>query len=306
MSGMQVVVTGGGGFIGSRLALALARAGHAVTACYRNRLAPGLRGAAGITLLRGDLSEGLVLPDRFDVLVHCASEIPGLCPDPAHLTQSNLGAMAHVCRSVCRAGARTVINLSSISAYGRINVPEVEELLPSNDPDPYGLTKLRGEEALAALAEAESGLSGLSIRLPGVVGRGSHHNFLSTVIARIVARQPVQAVNPEALFNNIVYVEDLARFVAGWLAAPVPGHVITNIAACDPLPIRTVIELLYEGIGRRPDVTFRTGGKSPFLISLDRVRSLGYQPSTVAESLRAFADDVLSDAEVRHKLAARG
>jgi hypothetical protein len=51
--------------------------------------------------------------------------------------------------------------------------------------------------------------------------------------------------------------------------------------------------LLFTLTGRPERVVFESGGKKPFLISLERAITLGYRPSTVKASLEAFVRDCL-------------
>jgi UDP-glucose 4-epimerase len=236
------------------------------------------------------------LPGSFDALVHCAAEIPDLCADPEKLYRSNVMAAERLFATAEKASARTIVNLSSMSVYGRISVPEVFEDLPPDSPDSYGLSKIEAEHRLEHVCASASAISGLSIRLPGTVGRGSHHNFLSNVMVHILDDQPVTARNPDALFNNVVYVEDLAAFITRWIEEPSVGYRVTNIASREPIPMREVIESLYRIAGRSSRLSFVPGGKPSFLISLDRALSLGYRPPTVRESLAAFAGDVMGAA----------
>jgi nucleoside-diphosphate-sugar epimerase len=289
----HVVVTGAGGFIGGFVAHRLVQRGFTVTAITR-RASPQSLGH--LTYRHADLTRPDALPERFDAVVHCAAETPARCPDPAALYASNVGAMRQVCERALQAKARAVLFTSSMSAYGTISVPVVTEDTPPEDPDPYGRSKLEGERMLAEAVER--GLpSALAIRLPGTVGRGSHDNFLSHALARILAGEAVTACHKDALFNNIVYVGDLADFLAEWIASPRPGYAVTNIGACDPIRIGDLFSLLFAHTGKPEQITFSEDGKAPFQISLEHVIRLGYRPTTVRDSVAAFVRDCLPDGE---------
>jgi nucleoside-diphosphate-sugar epimerase len=101
----------------------------------------------------------------------------------------------------------------------------------------------------------------------------------------------VKGRNPDSLFNNIVYVGDLAAFLHAWTVGPRPGYAVTNLGASAPLQMREVLSLLFAFSGRDERVVFEPGGKKPFLISLDRALSLGYRPSTVRASMESFVRD---------------
>src|SRR4029079_5244300 len=105
-----------------------------------------------------------------------------------------------------------------------------------------------GERMLAAFAD-ETGARTLSMRLPGEVGEGSHDNFLSTIIAAIIAKRPIVARNPASLFNNIVHIDDLVGFFGTLCESLEPGHGVPTIAAEEPMPITAVITDLCDACG---------------------------------------------------------
>ena len=116
-----------------------------------------------------------------------------------------------------------------------------------------------------------------------------------TRLSGLLAGDAVTARHRDALFNNIVYVGDLADFFAALIAYPRPGYSVTNIAACDPIRIGDLFSLLFAHAGKPEQITFSEDGKAPFQISLDHVTTLGYRPATVRDSVAAFVRDCVSD-----------
>jgi len=287
----HIVVTGAGGFVGNFLARWLAKHDVRVTALKRQPETSSHM--ANLTWRQGDLTQPDVLPVAFDCLVHCAAEIPARCPNPALLYERNILAAESTFRQAAAAGARNIVFLSSMSAYGTISVPVVEETTLPDNPDSYGRAKLDTERHLEEMVS--KGLpSALSIRLPGTVGRGSHHNFLSDVMQRILRDETVTVRNPEALFNNIVYVGDLAGFLRHWVDMPRPGYVLTNLAASEPLTVGEVVSLLFRYAGKPEQIRFEVSGKQPFLISTERAISLGYAAPSVEASISAMVRDCIA------------
>jgi len=283
----HVVVTGAGGFVGGFVAPWLAARGYDVTAISRR---PVVEVLPRLTWREANLRLPESLPRRFDALIHCAAETPERCPEPGNLYRRNIDISQSVFDQALEARARAVIFLSSMSAYGMIAVPVVTEDTPPQDLDPYGRAK-RDSESLLQSCVARGLRSGLTIRLPGTVGKGSHDNFLSVALHRVLSGEPVKGRNPESLFNNIVYVGDLAAFLGTWITNPEPGYAVTNLAATEPLRMLEVLALLFAFCRREERIVFEPGGKKPFLISLDRALSLGYCPSTVKASVESFVRD---------------
>jgi nucleoside-diphosphate-sugar epimerase len=189
------------------------------------------------------------------------------------------------------AGARAVVFLSSMSVYGHVRESVVTEATAIDSPDVYGQSKLAGEQCLAELADRRQNVAALALRLPAVVGRGARHNFLADTLAGIMAGAVVQARNPDAPFNNVVHVADLADFIRSYCEALPSGFRLGNIAASEALKIREVIGLLFRRSGRSERVNYVNTGKAPFTISLEGVRALGYRPRSVRDTLTAFVDD---------------
>jgi nucleoside-diphosphate-sugar epimerase len=166
--------------------------------------------------------------------------------------------------------------------------------IPSKVPDETELMrinregKLASESELAQLCRAHSSLRALSIRLPGVVGPGSHDNFLSDTMAVLAAGGTATVRNPDALFNNVVHIDDLAVFVEALLATLPCGHQVTTIAATDALRVREVVGLLQTAAGPGAAVYYRQEGHS-FLISSDHAQTLGYHAATVRDAVERFA-----------------
>lgn len=287
---LHVVVTGAGGFIGGFVARRLAARGYKVTAILRRPAKPGPEVLSRLTWREADLRSSGSLPPRFDALIHCAAETPERCPEPVNLYHRNLDLSRSVFDQALEGRAHVAVFLSSMSAYGTITAPVVTEDTPPLDLDPYGRAK-RDSESLLETCVARGLRSGLTIRLPGIVGKGSHDNFLSVALARVLSGEVVKGRNPDSPFNNIVYVGDLAAFLSGWIENPAPGYAVTNLAATEPLPMREVLAQLLASCGREAQLIFEPGGRKPFLISLDRALSLGYRPSTVKASIESFVRD---------------
>jgi nucleoside-diphosphate-sugar epimerase len=281
-------VSGAGGFVGRHIALAMVRGGHDVVALVRRNWPAALAQQQNLRVERADLVEGRLPEGSFDVVVHCAAAIPNAVSNEQELMRINVESTRRLCEHAVGVGVNTIIFCSSMAVYGRITVEVVDPDTPINDPNVYGRSKLAGERLLADLCQTQPGLRVLSIRLPGVVGVGSHHNFLSDTIVRLFAGCGVGIRNPDALFNNAVHVEDLADFVTIALRTLSSGNRVTTIAAANPLSIRQVVEILHIAAGGRGTIRYRREGHS-FLISSEDAQTLGYQPAAMRDVVRRFA-----------------
>jgi nucleoside-diphosphate-sugar epimerase len=287
---VRILISGAGGFVGGHLALAMARGGHDVVALVRRVLRADLDGPMDVQIEQADLAvETEALPaGPFDAVIHCAAAIPSTVPDEAELTRINVEGSCRLFKHAVKSGAGIIVFCSSMAVYGRVVADVVDPDTPIDRPGTYGRSKLESERMLAELSHAHFGLRALSIRLPGVVGPGSHHNFLSDAMERLAAGERISVRNPEAPFNNVVHIDDLAHFIDTLFKTLPPGNRVTTVAAIDPLPVRDVVGMLQEAAGRAGEVRYRREGHS-FLISSEHARSLGYRPPTVRDAVERFA-----------------
>lgn len=292
---MRVLISGAGGFVGRHLAVAMARDRHDVVALVR-RTRPAILGQhKSLSVESADLAGAEPLPAApFDAVIHCAAAIPATVPDETELVRINVDGSRRLFEHAVRAGAGTLIFCSSMSVYGRIEDDVVDPGTSVREPNAYGRSKLECERLLAELSRAHAGFGAVSIRLPGVVGLGSHDNFLSDTMARLRAGEAVVARNPDALFNSIVHIDDLSRFVSALLGSLPCGHRAITIGAGSPLPIRDIVGLLEAAAGRIDAVSYEHGGHS-FLISSEHAKSLGYRPASVRDSVLRFAREQVSE-----------
>jgi nucleoside-diphosphate-sugar epimerase len=286
---VRVLISGAGGFVGRHFAMAMARERHDVVALVRRNWPAILDQQQGLAIKRADLARTEPLPTgHFDAIMHCAAAIPANVSGEAELFRINVEGSRHLFEHAVHAGAAMIIFCSSMAVYGRIEDDVVDADTPVCEPNAYGRSKLVCEDLLAELCRTHSGLCALSIRLPGVVGPGSHDNFLSDTMARLAAGEAVVVRNPDASFNNVVHIDSLAHFACALLGSLPPGHRAITIGAENPLPIREVVSIMQAAVGLTGAVRYEHGGH-PFLISNEHARSLGYRPASVRESVDRFA-----------------
>jgi nucleoside-diphosphate-sugar epimerase len=287
---VRVLISGAGGFVGRHLALAMACSGHDVVALVRRAPPAEIGQHERIRITRADLAltHQALPPGPFDALIHCAAAIPSAIPDETELTRINLEGSRRLFEHAVKSGVSVIVFCSSMAVYGRVVADVIGPDSPVNAPGTYGRSKLASENELAELCRMHTGLRALSIRLPGVVGPGSHDNFLSDTAAVLAAGGTANVRNPDALFNNVVHVDNLALFVEALLSTIPRGHRVTTIAAADTLPVRQVVALLRTAAGPGAAVRYRHEGHS-FLISSEHARTLGYRPATVRDAVERFA-----------------
>jgi UDP-glucuronate 4-epimerase len=160
---MNVLVTGGAGFIGSHLVERLLREGHQVVcldnfddfydpALKRRNLAPSLQDRA-FRLVEGDLRhegalEKIFASGKIEGVAHLAARA-GVRPsvqNPALYADVNIRGTIHLLEACRESGVRRFLFASSSSVYGNSSRVPFSEDDPVNHPiSPYAATKKAGE-----------------------------------------------------------------------------------------------------------------------------------------------------------------
>jgi nucleoside-diphosphate-sugar epimerase len=202
------------------------------------------------------------------------------------MVRDNAAATARLIAHAEAAGARTVIYFSSLSVYGEITGPAVDESTPVHNPDVYGMTKCLGE---AMLRESAS-LRSFSIRLPGVLGPGSVRNWLTSVLAAARAGRRISIYNPDAPFNNACHINDLTDFIGELLEAGWSGHEAVTVGAAGMTTVRRAVQIIVNTLGSTSTIETR-GGPPGFTISSDKACAFGYRPMQIEALITRFADE---------------
>jgi len=172
---MHLLVTGGAGYIGSHMVKALVRAGHRVCAFdnLENGHADAVRGA---TLVQGDLRRRedigeLLAREAFDAVLHFAAYcyVGESVREPAKYYGNNFGGTLNLIEAMRSAGVRRLVFSSTCATYGDpVRLP-MDETHPQQPVNPYGMSKLASERAMADYGRAY-GLRAVALRYFNAAG----------------------------------------------------------------------------------------------------------------------------------------
>ncbi len=173
---MKVLVTGGAGYIGSNMVLALLDAGHEPViiddfSTGHERLVP-----AGVPVFRGNIADNAVTDAVFgahkiDVVAHFAASIvvPESVENPIKYYLNNTISSARLIAACIEHGIKKFIFSSTAAVYGNQDHSPIDESATPAPENPYGTSKLMTENILRDVAAAND-FSYVALRYFNVAG----------------------------------------------------------------------------------------------------------------------------------------
>jgi UDP-glucose 4-epimerase len=154
---MQVLVTGGAGYIGSHALKQLNKAGHS-TVCIDNLAKGHQEFAADYPFYEGDIADTVLLSKIFarhkiDAVMHFAafSLVGESVQKPLSYYKNNVASTLSLIETMCASGIDKFIYSSSAGVYGEPKEIPIKENAKTSPTNPYGMSKLMVEKILEDL-----------------------------------------------------------------------------------------------------------------------------------------------------------
>ncbi len=226
-----VLLTGGNGFVGSRLARRLAVEGRRVRAIVREPGSEPELANARVEEIAGDFARPEVAGPAArgaDAVIHCAATVG---PDLETARKVNVEGTRAMVEAALAAGVRRYVQISTIAVYARAPKELLDEGAPlKEDGDPYGLTKAEADRVV--LDAMKRGLPAVILRPGAILGVHRTSTWAVKMPARIRDGQvKLRGDGRETL--PWVHVENLADAVLLALAEPRAVGQAYNVADRD-------------------------------------------------------------------------
>jgi nucleoside-diphosphate-sugar epimerase len=248
---MNILVTGGYGFIGSFVAEKFYREGHKVF--ILDNLSTGdknninFRHQSAILDVEHAGCEEIFRVNKFDIVIHLAAQadVTTSLENPVLDAKTNVYGLSNMLYLAKKYGVRKFIFASSAAVYGfNENIPLIEQET-CNPISPYGLNKWVGESYCRKWSEMYN-LETLCFRFSNVYGprqsSSGEGGVISIFINNILDKKSLTVFGDGTQTRDFIYVEDVAEAIYRSVLSHIDG--ILNLSSNEEVSINKVLELL--------------------------------------------------------------
>ena len=305
---MNILVTGGAGFIGSHLCDALVAAGHVVVAVDNLSLGreanlAQLSGNAGFQFIRGDVLdadwfEQFVREGAFECVFHMAanSDIARSHSNPKIDLDNTFLTTFRVLEAMRKAEVRQLVFASTSAVYGEVEGEIREDFGPLKPISHYGAAKLASEAFISSYGE-NYGIQSWITRFPNVVGPRATHGAVYDFVGKL-RRTPgrLEVLGNGTQEKPYLSVHDLvAAMLIVWRSTADRVN-IYNVGATTRSKVSDIARIVIEEGPGEAEIAYTGGdrgwiGDVPrFAYDISAIEALGWAPTmTSDEAIRVAA-----------------
>lgn len=301
---MNILVTGGAGYIGSVVVEELVGDGHEVTVYdnlskgHRESVAPGVKFVQA-DLLDSETLTTTLLQRRIEAVIHMAADslVGESIAKPHKYYQNNVIAGLAMLDSIRKSGVTRLVFSSTAAVYGEPAKQPIEECDPTGPTNTYGETKLAFERALHWYSRAYN-FRYVALRYFNAAGAsdrcGEHHEpetHLIPIVLQVAAgeRDQVEIYGDDyptpdgSCVRDYIHVVDLARAHILALNILDTKNAIYNLGCGgEGYSVREVIDIAREVTGREIPIKVgprRPGDPAVLIASSNEIKKdLGWSP----------------------------
>jgi nucleoside-diphosphate-sugar epimerase len=248
-------VTGGSGFIGSRLALLAAQNGYAPTVVTAiNNTTERARcdeiAKAGVTVTEALLDDTTAVSRALagrDTVIHLAAAQHEAGRPESYFHQVNVEGTRQLLDLAARAGVRRFVHGSTIGVYGGAADRVLDELSPLAPDNPYGRTKAAAE---SVVRDRHADMEYCIVRISETYGPG---DMRLLKLFRGVHSGRYLTVGDGENEHQLIYVDDLVRGLLVACEAPAADGATIVLAGAERLTTNAMVAVIGAAVGsQRP------------------------------------------------------
>lgn len=310
---MNILVTGGAGFIGSHTVERLLRDGAGQVTVIDNindYYNPAIKRAnlqalgPKVTFCEGDITDPLFVAEVFDVghfdaVIHLAARA-GVRPSieqPELYIDTNIKGTFHLLEACRRTGVKHFVCASSSSVYGvnkKVPFAETDPILQTISP--YAMTKMAGEQMCSNYGHLY-GIKTVNLRFFTVYGPRQRPDLAISKFTRLIEDgKPIDKYGDGTTRRDYTYIDDIVDGIIGSLNYRTgPINDIFNLGGSQNVSLNDLIATIEQALGKKATINQlpEQPGDVP-ITSADVSKAnalIGFKPTTtIAQGVPKFVE----------------
>ncbi|MFH1833025.1 MAG: NAD-dependent epimerase/dehydratase family protein [Candidatus Levyibacteriota bacterium] len=307
---MNILITGGAGFIGSSLIEALLKKGEKVCVVdnfnsyynpkfkkenIKNLLAKKKLKVVKVDILEKDVLKQLFAKEKFNKIIHIAASvgIRNSLMFPNQYSKNNIDGTEQMLKFAVQFGVDHFIFASSSSIYGNnSSTPFTENEVIASKLNPYAHSKKAAEEHCETYHK-KYGIPITIFRFFTVYGPKGRPDMAPYIFTEsILNEKKIKVFGDGSAQRDFTYIDDIVRGIILGLEKKFPFEIF-NLGNSSPVNILNFIKIIEKITGKKANLEFISPIPSEMKNTYANIRKaeklLGYKPKTsIEEGLEAF------------------
>ena len=303
---MNILITGGAGFIGSTLADKLLKEGNKVFVIdnFNDYYSIELKEAnvsvnkdnKNYKLYRGDICDRELVDEIFaknaiEKVVHIAARA-GVRPsleDPLEYVRSNIEGTINILENMKKYNVKKIVFASSSSVYGNCKAEKFSEDLKVTEPiSPYAATKSACEQFLYTYSKLY-GINAVCLRFFTVYGPRQRPDLAIRKFIELIEKgEPIPVYGDGSTMRDYTYIDDIISGICSAIKYNKTPYEIINIGGGSPITLSEMISTIENVLGKKAVINrlpMQPGDVNKTVSDITKARKLlGYEPLTTFEN----------------------
>ena len=265
------MVAGASGQIGREIVQNLSKS-NKIFAIYRKKKNFFDLNNKNIKWIKFDLSKKIKLRINPKIIINCAATHE-FSPQKnlKNYLDSNVISMANLIAFAKEKKVKKIINLSTISVYGTININLLnEDYIPINQ-NLLGRTKYISEYLLY-----NQPIDFINLRLPGILCSSKNYSrpWLKTIINKIKNNEKIKIYNEKNNFNSVIDVEEITKLISEVIKNDKIIRNTFNLSASGSIKLGSEIKKIKKYYNSSSKILSLKNEKKSYLISVQKIKKI--------------------------------
>lgn len=310
---MNVLITGGAGFIGSTLADRLLSDNNKVIVIdnfndyypvemKENNVKTNLNNP-NYKLYRGDIEDSSFVNKVFEennveIVVHIAARA-GVRPsleNPLAYAKTNIDGTINILEAMKEHNVKKFVFASSSSVYGNCKADKFSEDLKVTEPiSPYAATKSACEQFIYTYSKLYD-IQALCLRFFTVYGPRQRPDLAIRKFLELIEQGiPIPVYGDGSTMRDYTYIDDIVQGICSAIKYNKTQYEIINLGGGSPVTLTQMIETIEKVLGKKAQINrlpMQPGDVDKTVSDISKAQKLiGYYPQTTfEEGIRKFVD----------------